>query len=64
MTEGGVIPVGKLLRSGYSQILMYPHSDEKEAKTRSVELTGLGVTVLEFRGRTLVNGIPLSLIHI
>lgn len=54
-----MIPVGKLVRSGYSQILMYPHSDEKEAKTRSVELTGLGIAVLEFTGRTLVNGIPV-----
>jgi len=59
LTERREIPVKRLLGTGYSRILTYPLSNEKEAKTRIDELASLGITVLDFAGRTMVNGIPV-----
>lgn len=53
------IPLDGLLRSRYSRVLTYPNTDQKETKTRVLELSEIGISALRFRGVTQIDGIPI-----
>jgi putative serine/threonine protein kinase len=57
--EGKEVPVSKLLGTRYSRILTYPVSDEAKARLRIKELSAAGISLLQFAGSTVMDGVPV-----